>query len=209
MVSAMDAGARSEDALAALLLTTRLGDTGEEPFSVGAFWSLVATVPAPAELFGTSAGDLARRTGLQHDDALRIERLLTGATSLAFALERSERQGFVTMTPFDGSYPERLRRRLGDQAPPVLFAVGACELLSAEGIGVVGPRAGGGDGAGGAPPGGPGGGGGYLADSLSRCVREPSTRRALAAGSTCLATPFSPTEGFSAANALGRNKLIY
>jgi predicted Rossmann fold nucleotide-binding protein DprA/Smf involved in DNA uptake len=50
---------------------------------------------------------------------------------------------------------------------------------------------------------------GYLADSLSRRVREPSTRRALAAGSTCLATPFSPTEGFSAANALGRNKLIY
>jgi predicted Rossmann fold nucleotide-binding protein DprA/Smf involved in DNA uptake len=238
MVSAMDAGARSEDALAVLLLTSRLGDTGEEPLSPAAFWSLVAAIPAPAELLATSAGDIARHTGLPHEVVLRIERLLTGGTSLAFALERSERQGFVPVTPFDASYPGRLRERLGDHAPPVLFTVGARELLSSGGVGVVGSRAVRPEGAavarrvaeavaasgrtlvsGGAAgvdreamTAAHGSGGravGYLADSLQRRVREPDTRRAVADGTTCLATPFALSAGFSAANALGRNKLIY
>ena len=238
MVSAMDAGARSEDALAALLLTTRLGETGEEPLSPAAFWSLDAAVTAPSELLATSAGDIARRTGIPQEDARRLERLLSGGTNLAFALERSERQGFVAVTPFDRSYPARLRDRLGDQAPPVLFVVGARELLSSDGIGVVGSRAARKDGiavarqigevaaavgrtvvSGGAPgvdreamAGAHEAGGhvvGYLADSLLRRVREPSTRRAVADGTMCLATPFDPAAGFSAANALGRNKLIY
>jgi predicted Rossmann fold nucleotide-binding protein DprA/Smf involved in DNA uptake len=236
MVSAMDAGARSEDALAALLLTTRLGDTGAEPLTSAAFWSLVGAVPAPSELLAISREDIARRAGLPRDDVLRIERLLSGGTSLAFALERSERQGFVAVTPFDASYPARLRHRLEDQAPPVLFTVGARELLSAGGVGVVGSRAVRPEGAavarrvavaargrtvvsGGAAgvdreamtAAHDSGGGivGYLADSLQRRVREPATRRAVAGGTTCLATPFDPSTGFSAANAIGRNKLIY
>jgi predicted Rossmann fold nucleotide-binding protein DprA/Smf involved in DNA uptake len=238
MVSAMGAGARSEDALAALLLTTRLGEVDEEPLSPAMFWSLVAAVPAPAELLATSAGDIARRTGLPQEESLRLARLLSGGTSLAFALERSERQGFVSVTPFDAAYPGRLRDRLGDQAPPVLFTVGVRELLSSEGIGVVGSRAVRPDAAavagevaelaaadgrtvisGGARgvderamTAALGAGGhvvGYLADSLLRRVREPNTRRAVADGTSCLATPFAPSAPFSAANALGRNKLIY
>jgi predicted Rossmann fold nucleotide-binding protein DprA/Smf involved in DNA uptake len=50
---------------------------------------------------------------------------------------------------------------------------------------------------------------GYLADSLERRVRDPNTRRALADGSTCLATPYKPSAGFSVASAMGRNKLVY
>ncbi len=238
MVSAMGAGARSEDALAALLLTTRLGEPEEEPLSPAMFWSLVAAVPAPAELLATSSADIARRTGFPFDESHRLERLLSVGTTLAFALERSERQGFVAVTMFDADYPKKLRERLGDQAPPVLFTVGARELLSSEGIGVVGSRAVRPDGAavarevaelaagagrtvfsGGANgvdreamTAAHGAGGrvvGFLADSLVRRVREPDTRRAIAEGTTCLATPFAPQTTFSAANALGRNKLIY
>ena len=50
---------------------------------------------------------------------------------------------------------------------------------------------------------------GYLAESLLRRVREPSARRALADGTSCFATPFDPSARFSAAHAIGRNKLIY
>ena len=238
MVSPMGAGARSEDALAALLLTTRLGDVDEAPLASGRFWSLVAAVPEPSELFATPAGEIARRTGFPEHEAAGVERLLAAGTSLAFALERSERQGFVAVTPFDAGYPRTLRDRLGDQAPPVLFTVGARELLSAESIGVVGSRAVSregeavarevahlvvGDGLAVVSGGAKGvdraamsaaheAGGrvvGYLADSLLRRVREPSARRALADGTTCYATPFDPSAGFSAAHAIGRNKLIY
>ncbi len=238
MVSPLGAGARSDDALAALLLTTRLGDADEAPLAPGRFWSLVAAVPEPSELFATTSGDIARRTGFPEQESAVVESLLAAGTKLEFALERSERQGFIALTPFDAGYPGTLRDRLGDQAPPVLFTVGARELLSAESIGVVGSREVGGDGdavareigervvreglavvSGGAK-------GvdraamsaahdargrvvGYLAESLLRRVREPSARRALADGTTCFATPFDPSAGFSTAHATGRNKLIY
>jgi predicted Rossmann fold nucleotide-binding protein DprA/Smf involved in DNA uptake len=238
MVSAMRAGARSEDALAALLLTTRLADAAPAPLSPTRFWSLVAAVPAPSELLASAAGDIARRTGLPDDEARRVEGLLAAGTPLAFALERLERQGVVAVTSFDEGYPASLRDRLGDQAPPVLFTVGEVKLLSSEGIGVVGSRAVTGEGAeiarrvaartaegglctisGGARGvdreamvGAHGAGGrvlAYLADGLLRRIREPDTRRAVAEGRICLATAFEPSTGFSAANAIGRNKLIF
>ena len=89
MVSAMGAGPRSEDALAALLLTTRLGEVDEEPLSPAMFWSLVAAVPALAELLATSARDISRRSGLPHDDRLRLARLLSGGPNLARSRERA------------------------------------------------------------------------------------------------------------------------
>jgi DNA processing protein len=231
-------GVRSEDSIASLLLTTGLGDADREPLSPSRYWHLLDAVPEPAELLGNAADDLARRTGLSHDDARQVERLLAGATNLAFALERLERQGFVPLTPFDEGYPARLRERLGKQAPPVLFTVGERGILSSEGIGIVGSRAVTPDGAEVARAvaeravaeglavisGGAGGvdqeamsaartSGGrvvaYVADSLQRRVREPETRRAVAEGVVCLATPYGPSAGFSAANAIGRNKLIY
>ena len=208
------------------------------PLSPSRYWRLLDAVPEPAELLGVAASDLAGRTGLPHDDLLQVERLLAGATNLAFALERLERQGFVPLTSFDEGYPTRLRQRLGDQAPPVLFAVGDRMLLSSEGIGIVGSRAVTEEGAEVARAvaaraaaegltvvsGGAKGvdheamsaahtAGGkvvaYLADSLQRRVREPETRRAVAEGAVCLATPYGPSAGFSAGNAIGRNKLIF
>jgi DNA processing protein len=234
----MGTGARSEDSIASLLLTTRLGDAGAAPLTPSRYWRLLDAVPEPAELLGIAEHDLARRAGLSLEDGLQVERLLAGATNLAFSLERLERKGFVPLTAFDEGYPARLRERLGDQAPPVLFAVGDRALLSSEGIGVVGSRAvtaqgaeiaravavraaaggltvvsGGARGVDQEAMSAAQGAGGrvvaYLADSLQRRVREPETRRAVAEGSLCLATPYGPSAGFSAANAIGRNKLIY
>ena len=48
-----------------------------------------------------------------------------------------------------------------------------------------------------------------LADSLSRQVTKPQVRRAILEGRLCLCTPDKPTAGFSVANAMGRNRLIY
>jgi len=48
-----------------------------------------------------------------------------------------------------------------------------------------------------------------LADSLVRQLREPEARQAVIDGRVCMCTPYKPTAGFSVANAMGRNKLIY
>ena len=50
---------------------------------------------------------------------------------------------------------------------------------------------------------------GVLADSLSRQVTKPPVRRAVLEGRLCLCTPYKPSAGFSVANAMGRNRLIY
>jgi predicted Rossmann fold nucleotide-binding protein DprA/Smf involved in DNA uptake len=50
---------------------------------------------------------------------------------------------------------------------------------------------------------------GILADSLDRRVRDHDTRRAIGDGMVCLVTPYKPDAGFSVANAMGRNKLVY
>jgi predicted Rossmann fold nucleotide-binding protein DprA/Smf involved in DNA uptake len=50
---------------------------------------------------------------------------------------------------------------------------------------------------------------GVLADSLSRQVAKPDVRSAILEGRLCLCTPYKPSAGFSVANAMGRNRLIY
>lgn len=231
-------GTRSESALASLLLTNHLVDVGAAPLSAKRYWALLESVPDPAELLRAPADEIRSRTGLPDDEADRIEQLVSAGTGLAFELERMERQGFAAITPFDDGYPMRLRNQLGDQAPPLLFVVGERSLLSEEGVGIVGSRGVDDAGAevarlaahvtvkAGLPviSGGAKGvdqvsmsaayevGGrviGYIADSLERRVREPNTRRAVADGSICLATPYKPAAGFSVASAMGRNKLIY
>jgi predicted Rossmann fold nucleotide-binding protein DprA/Smf involved in DNA uptake len=50
---------------------------------------------------------------------------------------------------------------------------------------------------------------GILAESLVRRVRGAETRLVIGEGATCLATPFKPDVGFSVANAMNRNKIVY
>lgn len=229
---------RSDSALATLLLTNHLVEAAAPPLSARRYWALRASIADPAELIRASSDEIRGRTGLPDDEAVRIQALLSAGTGLAFELERLERQGFVAITPFDETYPMRLIERLREQAPPVLYVVGDRSLLSIDGLGIVGSRGvtdAGSDVArhaantavaAGLPviSGGARGvdqvsmmaayeaGGqvvGYLADSLERRVRDPSTRKAIADGSTCLATPFKPSAGFSVANAMNRNKLVY
>jgi predicted Rossmann fold nucleotide-binding protein DprA/Smf involved in DNA uptake len=228
---------RSDDPLATLLLTNHLTETDAAPFGPKGFWDLVERVGDPGCLLGVDAEAVASLVGDQ-GLAERVLSLLDAATRFAFALERFESQGFVALTPFDESYPPRLRERLGSLAPPVLFVAGPVELLSRDAIGIVGSRnveeqgaevaeevarvavaaglsvvSGGARGvdqrsmsatyrAGGSVI-------GFLAESLDKRVRAPETRRVITEGVVCLATPFKPDAGFTPANAMARNKLIY
>jgi predicted Rossmann fold nucleotide-binding protein DprA/Smf involved in DNA uptake len=229
---------RDERSLAALLLTDRMQGGEAEPLSTGEFWSLIAVVEDPARLLGLdekATFDLLAGTKLR---AERIQGLLGRATALAFELERRERVGVQVLSPFDEGYPSRLRDRLGAAAPSVLYAVGALELMQTDGLGIVGSRdvsqagaevarsvataaverglsvvSGGAKGvdqvamaaafqAGGKVI-------GVLADSLDRRLNDPDTRRAIGDGAVCLITQYKPDAGFSVANAMGRNKVIY
>jgi predicted Rossmann fold nucleotide-binding protein DprA/Smf involved in DNA uptake len=171
-------------------------------------------------------------------DGERIVGLFSAATAMALEVERLEREGASVMTPFDEGYPSRFLERLGAAAPPVLFAFGPVALLEGPAIAIVGSRdaneaaldvarrsaaaaverglvviSGGARGidqqamaaayqAGGTTV-------GVLAESLVRRVRDPETRRVINEGRACFVTPYKPDAGFSVANAMGRNKIVY
>ncbi len=230
---------RSDDALATIALVSRLCSDGVQPLKASEFWKLTAeSNPCPGDFLGMSADDLAAGGGVSTTVAERVVALLSRATALAFELERLQHSGISTLTQFDEHYPSRWIERLGPKAPPLLYAAGAIELFDEAGLAIVGSRdvsppgakvataaagclaahripvvSGGARGvdqlamnaafdSGGSVV-------GVLADSLTRKLRDPDVRAAVHDERVVMCTPYNPDAGFSAGNAMGRNKLIY
>ncbi len=170
--------------------------------------------------------------------AERIIELLNRGHSLALAMEKWQRAGLWVVTRADPDYPRRLKQRLKTDSPPVLFGCGNKALLNEGGLAVIGSRnASGSDlafsdqvGAKAASEsiaivsGGARGvdetamlgaiksGGvviGVMADSLLKEATSSKWRKGLMDGQAVLVSPYYPEAGFSAGNAMARNKYIY
>lgn len=229
---------RSDTSLASLLLTQRLVDADVPPLKASEYWDLLEVVDDPGRLLGLEAEEITSETRLAADESERVALLLGAATSFAFALDEAEQAGMRVLASVDDDYPAVFRDRLGRGAPPLLYAVGDVGLLTRAHLGVVGSRdvdaaaasvaqdagraavAAGWGVVSGAAKGvdrlamtaaleADGVAVGVLADSLARTTRDPEVRRAVTDGRLCLCTPYKPTAGFSVANAMGRNKVIY
>lgn len=70
----------------------------------------------------------------------RVNALLERGMALAVRSEQWERAGLWVLTRSDPDYPSRLKHRLKDAAPAVLFGAGDRGLLDRGGLGVVGSR---------------------------------------------------------------------
>ena len=229
---------RSDASLASLLLTQRLVEASVAPLKASEYWDLLEVVGDPGRLLGLAADETLRATGLAADLSERVTRLLGAASTFAFALDEAEQAGMHVLASVDDDYPGVLRDRLGRGAPPLLYTVGDVDLLTRAHLGVVGSRdvddaaalvaqglgraavAAGWGVVSGAAKGvdrlamtaalaADGVAVGVLADSLARTTRDADVRRWVTDGRLCLCTPYKPTAGFSVANAMGRNKVIY
>jgi predicted Rossmann fold nucleotide-binding protein DprA/Smf involved in DNA uptake len=229
---------RSASSTAALLLVQRLVETPAAPLKASEYWSVLEAVGDPARLLGAEASEIADVLGVDRAFAERVARLLDAATAFAFGVEELEQAGTGLVGSLDDDYPSALLDRLGRAAPPLLHVAGDVRLLQADLLGIVGSRDVGPDGAMvartaavhavehgfGVVSGGAKGvdrlsmtaaldGGGsvvaVLADALVATLRDPDVRRAIGDGSLCVCTPYKPTAGFTVANAMGRNKLVY
>lgn len=168
----------------------------------------------------------------------RLESLLNRGSALAIAMEKWLRAGLWVMTRADKDYPSRLKRRLGTDSPAVLYGCGNRSLLNSGGLAVIGSRKAAEDdldytrriGAAAASQGysivsggargvdetamlaaleKEGTAVGVLADSLLRACSSSKYRRHLLAKNLVLISTFHPEAGFSAGNAMQRNKYIY
>lgn len=235
----------SPDAPAIVLLCSSLGATPGSVRPLGPVaWSRLSeglarqSFRGARDLIDLDASAISRSFGIDAEEAARLVRLLSRGGQLAFELDRLRSRGVWVVTIADEAYPSRLRERLADAAPPVLFGSGDPGLLDAGGIAIVGSR----DAdetavafterlasaaaRAGTPvvSGGARGidatamraafdaGGsvlGVVPEGVERRLREASTRSAVAGGQAVLVSPYHPSAAFSAGAAMGRNKLIY
>ncbi len=193
---------------------------------------------SPADLLVTDPASLLDGWHDARISAERIVELLNRGHSLALAMEKWQRAGLWVVTRSDAEYPRRLKQRLKTDSPPVLFGCGNKALFNAGGLAVIGSRnasesdldftdhVGGKAAFEGVAIVSGGARGvdetamlgamkqsgiviGVMADSLLKAATSNKWRRGLMDGQAVLVSPFYPEAGFSAGNAMARNKYIY
>jgi len=168
----------------------------------------------------------------------RLIALLKRGAQMSVVLEKWSRAGIWILTRSDSDYPQKLKKRLGQLSPPILFGAGNKKLLNLDGIAVVGSRnisdeeikyseeigklisekglaliSGGAKGADETAMLGAltsnGNSVGVLADGLFQKSISITYRKYLSQDSLVFISPNYPDAGFSVGNAMARNKYIY
>lgn len=230
---------------AILLLTAPLiAGRGEVPcdlLSLGEYNRLARTLrekqKQPADLLGPDARDLIEICS-QPLGRSRLEALLGRGFLLSQAVDRWNSRAIWVISRADSKYPKRLKARLKEDAPPLLYGCGDIGLLDRGGFAVVGSRhvdddlisfaenvgrmtaearrpiiSGGAKGIDRAAMHGAllagGDSAGVVADSLERAALARDNREPLMEGRLVLICPYDPAAGFNVGHAMQRNKLIY
>jgi predicted Rossmann fold nucleotide-binding protein DprA/Smf involved in DNA uptake len=191
----------------------------------------------PADFLSPDTTELFRDCG-SVIDAERLRRLLDRGFLLSQVVEHWQTRAIWVVSRADADYPRRLKARLREDAPAVIYGCGDRRLLDTGGLAVVGSRhvdeamidftmrigqlcaksgrtliSGGAKGIDLAAMRGTleAGGkvSGIMADSLERTAMNREHRNLLLDGQLVLISPYDPAAGFNVGNAMQRNKLIY
>ncbi len=191
----------------------------------------------PADLLSSDDGDLFRACQPVMDEG-RLGRLVRRGFLLSQVVERWESRAIWVMSRADAEYPRRLKGRLREDAPPLLYGCGDIRLLTSGGLAVVGSRqtnhpvieytmaagnlaarcgrtlvSGGAKGIDQAAMDGALAAGGnvvgVLADSLEKVALKRENRNSIVEEQLVLISPYDPCAGFTVGHAMQRNKVIY
>lgn len=191
----------------------------------------------PADLIGPDAKEAVTLVASAFGRD-RIDALLGRGFLLSHAVDHWAGRGIWVVSRADPTYPRRLKSRLKEDAPPVIYGCGEPDLLDSGGLAVVGSRhiddelteyaekigalaatarrtvisgaAKGIDRA--AMHGALRSGGaviGVMADSLERAALARDNREPLMDGRLVFVSPYDPAAGFNVGHAMQRNKTIY
>jgi len=192
---------------------------------------------SPEHLLGPDASTAFEKCNAAVD-ASRLARLMNRGPLLSLAIERWHARAIWMISLADAAYPQNIKKRLKEDAPPILYGRGDPALLNAGGLAVVGSRnvsarvleyaarigrdaaavecavvSGGARGVDTAAMHGAlaanGRTIGVLPDSLDRAAIAWDHRKALIGGKLVLVSPYDPAAGFNAGHAMSRNNLIY
>lgn len=191
----------------------------------------------PADLLAPDAEELLRECE-RLIDTNRLRRLLARGFLLSQAVEHWQTRAIWVISRADPEYPKRLKDRLKNDAPPILYGCGDVVILNTGGLAVVGSRqvnealveytegigrltaesdrtvvSGGARGIDQAAMRGAlevgGKVAGVMADSLERAALNRENRVPIMDERLVLISPYDPAAGFNVGHAMQRNKLIY
>ena len=236
--------ATSGNSDAVLLLTAHLSgsdDSGAKPLTTKEWWAFANWLKernATLEYLLDNVDEVLGGRSDPRGTTERIKRLLDRGSALGLAKDRWAQAGLWWLTSADDDYPARLKKRLGQASPAVLYGCGRQTLLCSGGIAVVGSRdasesdlswtqafgeavasagysvvSGGARGIDQAAMSGALDKGGtvvgILADSLLRASSSKKYRSYLRSQDLVLISPFNPEASFTVGKAMQRNKYIY
>ena len=235
----------SDNAKAILLLTAPLivSKKAESPkiLSLKNYNTLARALHAsgyqPQDLLDPEIGSILSKlpAGL---DPERLKTLLNRGFLLGQALTEWQRRSIWIVSRADSSYPKRLKSKLRDHAPSILYGCGDRSLLERGGLAVVGSRnitdelkeyaenigtlaaqgnvpivSGAARGIDSSAMGGALGNGGMvigiMADGLGKAALAKANREAFQEGKLVLISAYDPSAGFNVGHAMQRNKTIY
>ena len=191
----------------------------------------------PADLLSSEADEVLKECQSVIDES-RLKRLLARGFLLSQAIERWQTRAIWVVSRADSEYPRRLKARLKNDTPPILYGCGDATILDTGGLAVVGSRhvdealieftkdigrltanarhtlvSGGARGIDQAAMHGALEAGGtvvgVLADTLERAALNREHRNLLLERQLVLISPYDPSAGFNVGHAMQRNKLIY
>lgn len=191
----------------------------------------------PADLVSAEAAEVLRACQPVVEES-RLQRLLARGFLLSQVVERWQARAIWVISRADSEYPRRLKARLREDAPAILYGCGDIGLLDTGGLAVVGSRqvsddlidytmsigqlaaragrtivSGGARGVDQAAMRGASESGGkvigVLAEHLEKTVMNREERNHLRDGNLVLVSAYDPSAGFNVGHAMQRNKLIY
>lgn len=226
----------------AIILLTAYFNKGDKPltimeYSKFASWLLQHNMK-PSDLLELNAREVLEDwddTKITQD---RILSLLARGNAMAISLQKWQNCGIWIITRADPEYPSRLKKKLGQKAPPILYGAGNKKILNTKGVAIIGSRDASSDDldftfklgeklaqsgysvVSGAARGidessmlgsinADGTTIGVVADALMQKVLSKKYRDAIRNNNLVLISPYYPDARFSAGNAMGRNKYIY
>lgn len=191
----------------------------------------------PSDLMAANGSTLISACQTVVDEA-RLRNLLNRGFLLSQVVEHWQARGIWVISRADSIYPRRLKARLKENAPAILYGCGNVELFESGGLAVVGPRdvthdlveysttvgqlaarasipiiSGGAKGVDRAAINGSLHENGYacevMAERLDRGALDRNNRSYIMSGQLVLVSAYDPGSVFSVGHAMQRNKLIY
>lgn len=136
----------TSDGFATMLLTMALSPNREEyarPYSTQEYYRLEQRVRESCyrsigDLMGVDISGLMMHLDISEEEGYRIFTLLNRGVQLGYSIESFLMRGIEVVTLYNEDYPERLRRKMKDTAPPFLYRCGNVSLIGKPAIAIVG-----------------------------------------------------------------------